>query len=29
MKTIIIGGGITGCVISSFLADQGFTVHLY
>lgn len=29
MKAIVIGGGITGCVISSFLADQGFTVHLY
>jgi hypothetical protein len=29
MKAIVIGGGITGCVTSSFLADQGFAVDLY
>lgn len=29
MKAIVVGGGITGCVTSLFLANQGFTVDLY
>lgn len=29
MKITVIGGGITGCVISSYLADKGFRVDLH